>query len=266
LFWFFNPVSLYAIYALSQFDILLAVLTVSSLILVKRRHLPLAAFLLGLGVMIKSYPLLLLPFIIFRTSNWRQFTMTLLASLFGILIPLLPVLNSPAFRYTMSQSNLMARIFEAGIEIGGGQKLPIYVISYTLIFWYSWKRKASLDLLPEFLSTTLTVLMFAHFHAQWVIWTLPFVALVWIRDQHRHLPIYLCLGLGFFITNFLLADQFVLLALFSPLNNQALLIPSLTDIFKSFADLSLVQSLFHTLLTASGLWFIFYVWRDYDRR
>jgi len=263
LFWFFNPVSLYGIYMLSQFDVLMALFTVASLILVKNHKLPQAACLLGLGAMIKSYPLLLLPFVIFRSKDKRQFALTCLAAVAGLLLPLLPVLNSSAFRFTMSQSNLMARIFQAGIEVGGGQSLPIYVVCYTLVLWFSFKRKNETDLLPEFLTTTLTVLLFAHFHAQWAIWSLPFLAVVWAKDKANLWPVYLALAIGYFFTNFLIADQFVLTGIFSSLNNHALLVPALTDTLKNFADLSLVQSTFHTLLTASGLYLIIRLWKNY---
>jgi hypothetical protein len=263
-FWFFNPVSLYAIYMLSQFDVICAALTVFALLQTKDRRLFPAALALGLGTMLKSYPLLLLPFVLFRSVNLRQLSTALIGFFLGLLLPLLPVIASPEFYYTMSHSNLMQRVFAAGIEIGGAQKLPIFVIIYALTLWLSWGRKKLTDLLPEFLTVTLSVLLVAHFHAQWAIWSLPFVAVVFARcSPARTWPVFVAAAAGFFLTNILLYDQYAFLGLFSPLNPLAMVFPPLPEMVSGFIDPVLLQSLAHTLLTGSGLWLLYFAWKNY---
>lgn len=264
-FWFFNPVSLYGIYFLSQFDVICAVMTVGALLLVKNRRYFWASVLLGLGTMLKSYPLLLFPFILFRVKNTKQAFSALVGFILAVALPLLPVISSPAFRYTMSHSNLMQRIFEAGIDIGGAQRLPIYILIYMLTLWLSWNRRSDSDLLPEFTTTTLSVLLVSHFHAQWAIWSLPFLALVFGRFP-RVWPLLISAGLGFFATNFLLADQYAFLGLFNSINPVAIFLPPLPEILKNIFDPFLIQSLAHTLLTGSGIWLIIFAWQKNERK
>ncbi len=265
-FWFFNPVSLYAVYMLSQFDIVCAFLTVAALLQIKKRQLFSAALLLGLGAMLKSYPLLLLPFVLFRATNIKQLLAAKLGFLVGFIVPVIPVISSPAFRYTMSHSNLMQRVFEAGIDIGGGQKLPLFILIYVFSLWLSWKRRKNSDLLPEFLTTTLSVLLVSHFHAQWVVWSLPFISLLFARLPRQLLPLTLAAALGYFVTNILIVDQYAFLGLFSPINPVALALPPFPEIISLFVNPVLLQSLAHTLLTGTGLWVIYLAWntRSYE--
>lgn len=260
-FWFFNPVSIYAVYMLSQFDIVCAFFTVAALLRVKNHRLFSAALLLGLGAMLKSYPLLLLPYVLFRASNPKQLLVTLSGFLVGFVLPVIPVISSPAFRYTMSHSNLMQRVFEAGIDIGGGQKLPLFILIYVSSLWLSWKRRKISDLLPEFLTVTLSVLLVSHFHAQWAVWCLPFISLLYARLPRQLLPLTLAAGAGYFVTNILIVDQYALLGLFSPINPLALSLPPFPEILSIFIDPVLLQSLAHTLLTGTGVWLICLAWR-----
>jgi hypothetical protein len=261
IFWFFNPVSLYAIYMLSQFDVICAALTVAALLFVKRGEYFRAALLIGLGTMMKSYPLLLLPFILFRSTKVKSMVSALTGFLLGFLLPVLPVISSPEFRYTMTHSNLMQRVFEAGIEIGGGQKLPLYVVVYFFTLWLSWQRRQNKDLLPEFLTTTLAILLVSHFHAQWAVWTLPFITLYFSKSHLNLLPVLALSFIGFFITNLLVADQYVFLGLFTAVNPLSIVFPPIPWLIQPFVDPVLLQSLAHTLLTGCGAVIIYLVWK-----
>ncbi len=260
--WFFNPLSLYAIYVLSQFDIVGALLTMAALILVTQKKLTVSAFLIGLGVLIKSYPLFLLPFIYMRIRSLKQFLSVSLATLIALALPLMPVINSPDFIETMRQSNLMQRIFIAALPVGGAQAVPLYIFGYTLVLWQSWKRKEKFDLLPEFLTTTFLVLLLAHFHAQWVIWSLPFLIIV-LAKAPRLWPAFVGAALALFITNLMIADSWVFLATFSPVNNHAVMLPPLTDLIHNSPGVDFLQSLAHTFLAATGLYIIGTAWKDY---
>jgi hypothetical protein len=261
IFWFFNPVSLYAIYMLSQFDVICAAFTLLALLLVKKGDNTRAAFLLGLGTMLKSYPLLLFPFILFRSGKPKNIVIAIISFLLGAALPTLPVILSPQFHYAMTHSNLMQRIFEAGIDIGGGQKLPLYVVIYTFTLWLSWQRRQNKDLLPEFLTTTLTVLLVSHYHAQWAVWSLPFIALFFSRSRLNLLPLLLLTFIGYFVTNLLVYDQYVFLGLFTAINPLAIVFPPLASLVQPVVDPGLLQSLAHTLLAGSGATLLYIVWK-----
>jgi len=262
--WLFNPISLYAIYMLGQIDVICAALTVSSLFLTTKGRLGWAALLLGLGAAIKTYPLLLLPFVIIRSSNFKQWLNSSVLGLFGFILPLLPVITSSAFRSTMTQSNLTQYIFYAGIPVSVTQSIPIYVVVWVIAFWLSLNRRQNPNLLPEFLTLTLSVTLFSHFHAQWIIWSLPFLILLLVKNN-KLWPVMLALMVGYFGTVFLIPDSFVLFGLFSSINPQALIFPSIYEMVKTVSDPDFIQSIFHTVLAASGIWVIINAWKDYEQ-
>jgi hypothetical protein len=261
-FWLFNPLSLYTIYMLSGFDLLPVFLTVLAWHYVTQKDPVRAGLFLGLGTAIKSYPLLLLPFVLLRAKNLKQGLAALGLFFAGLILPVLPVIGSAEFRYTMTHSNLMQRIFTAGIEIGGGQSLPVYVIVLALTFWLSLSRRHHYDLLPEFLTVTLSVLLFSHFHAQWAVWCLPFLAVLLAR-RPQIWPVMSAIVTGIFTVNMLLADQYAFLGLFTIINPQAIFFPPFPEIIASVIDPIWLQSLAHTLLTASGIWLIILAWQTY---
>jgi Gpi18-like mannosyltransferase len=261
--WFFNPVSLYAVYMLGQFDIICAFLTVLALLLIKQKNLWPAALCLGLGAALKSYPLLLFPFLLFRIKNIREFIYSFGAFLFGFAGPMLPVINSTAYRYTMTHSNLMQSIFISGLDVSATQKIPFYVIFYFFILLVSWGRRKNLDLLPEFFSAVFFVILVSDFHAQWIVWSLPFLALLWVRLKQACRPLFLAVVVGYFLTVFLVPDQYVLLGILSPLNSQTVIFPPLSEMVKQLIDPLLLQGFFRTILVGSGLWLLYLTWKSY---
>jgi hypothetical protein len=263
--WLFNPLSLYAIYMIGQFDIIPAALTVAALLLTRKNKLVAAVILLGLGAALKTYPLLLVPFVLIRSSGFKQIILTVSAFTAAFILPFLPVINSSAFRYSITHSNLMQGIFYANIGVSATQNIPIYVLVWGLVFWLSWKRRKNVDLLPEFFTLTFTVTLISHFHAQWLVWSLPFLILVLARNI-RLWPVIAAVTAGFFGTVWLIPDQFVFLGLFSPVNPQALIFPSLYELVKPMVQPEFIQSMFHTLLAASGAWLIFTVWKSYENK
>ena len=241
LLWLFNPVSLYAVYMIGQFDILPALLTVWSLLLVTKNRLAPAAFVLGLGAALKTYPLLLVPFIIFRSRSPSRMLAVGLSAVSGWLIPMLPFFSTPSFVQSVFQSSLAGRIFTT----------PYFLLFYLLLLGFSFRDRFRLDLTPEFMGTTLAVLMFSRFHAQWAVWTLPFVMLT--QARRPRLNIFASFfALAFFALIFLIPDQYLSVGLFTPL------IPYLTTIPPLAAQLPQLpfDLLFRGLLLFSGFWLV----------
>ena len=101
------------------------------------------------------------------------------------------------------------------------------------------------------MGTTLAVLMFSRFHAQWAVWTLPFVMLT--QARRPRLNIFASFfALAFFALIFLIPDQYLSVGLFTPL------IPYLTTIPPLAAQLPQLpfDLLFRGLLLFSGFWLV----------
>ena len=256
LFWFFNPANIYAITFMGQFDIIPAFLTVLALYLVvNKRKVVWGAIALGLGGALKTYPLLLLPFlsIIATKGLWKQFKVFILG-LFPYLLFVLPFLTSASFSQSSFVSGLSQRLFILNLSIGFEEQILLVIFPLVLLFLIAdWKKEVGENLAGYFLAVPLIVLAGSHFHPQWLVWTTPFLALSVGKCKKLLLPSVILL-IGWLGTVVLFNDKFLTWGLFSPFDPGIFFLPSLRDLISGFFSPVLLQSLFHTFFAACAIW------------
>jgi hypothetical protein len=169
--WLFNPISLYLIYVLGNFDVLPVFLTLLSFYWLKTN--PIKSFLVfGIAIALKLYPLLFLPFFLIhyshKPSDWLKYS---LLSLTPLLISILPFIQSTAFWQSFFGSGLTQKIFELKIF-----SFPIFPILYLfLLIFYLLKTK--LNIIYYLFFVFLLFVSFVNFHPQWILWFFPFLFL-----------------------------------------------------------------------------------------
>jgi len=256
LFWFFNPANIYAITFMGQFDIIPTFLSVLALYLVvNKRKAILGAIALGLGGALKTYPLLLLPFlsVISTKGIWKQFKVFILG-LFPYLLFVLPFLKSVSFRQSSFVSGLSQRLFILNLSIGFEEQILLVIFSLVLLFLIAdWKKEVGESLSGYFLAVPLIVLAGSHFHPQWLIWITPFLALSVGKCKKLLLPSAILLT-GWLGTVVLFNDKFLTWGLFSPFDPGIFFLPPLRDLIADFFSPVLLQSLFHALFAACAIW------------
>lgn len=261
LFWFFNPVNIYAIVLMGQFDIIPTFLTVLALfLLLKKKKAGLAAIALGLGGALKSYPLLFLPFLVIVSSkDWRQRIKLFVFGLLPYGLFVFPFLGSVYFRQSSFVSGLSQRMFLLGLNIGFEEQILLVVLGLTfLLLLADWKIKAPENLPGYFLSLPLVILAGSHFHPQWLLWATPFLALLLAKEKKLLLPIAILI-IGWLGTVFLFNDKFLTWGLISPFDSGVFFFPTVRELIKNVFEPKLLQSLFHTLFSASALWICYLV-------
>lgn len=231
--WLFNPISIYSVALMGQFDILPVFLTVLSLYFFIRRPV-LAAFILGLGASIKTYPLLLIPFM---TVMSKEKIKVLISGLIPYSLFIIPFLWTPAFVESVFASGLAQRLFQMGISIGY-DKTILLVPAVILFLFYSVK-----NIEKSFLTVLLVVLAGSHFHPQWVLWPLPFLCLYLVKTKKYWMGLaYVC---SWIAVTLLFSDPFIIFGLLSPLNPEVQYLPSIISILPSSLPwLNLAQTLF----------------------
>ena len=259
--WFFNPISIYVVGLMGQFDVIPVFLTVLSLVLVKKK-LFWAAVALGAGAAIKTYPLLLLPFLAITSSHDRKMQMKLLViGLIPYLLSVAPFLKSSAFYSDTLTSGLSQRMLQLGLPVGFGEQILIVpAILIAFLFLCIYQDSGRKEKLPfYYLAITLTMVGGSHFHPQWALWALPFVALYFVSV--RSWLIYLFYFVGFLGTVFLFNDKFLTLGLLSPFDSGVFFLPTPAEVFTKVIEPSIVQSIFHTTLLVSGLWIVWVAYK-----
>jgi len=182
-FWLFNPITIYLIYILGNFDILPCFLSILSLFFLKNKKEFWSFFVLGIAFALKAYPIIFLPFFLFYT----QFKIkNIIYFILPSIISICPFLYSPAFINSFLGSGLTQKILEYKIL-----NIPIFPLIYLLIFiqYYFSKNKIN-TIFKSILYLFIFFFALVKFHPQWLIWFFPFIVEPISKNRTRLLIFY----------------------------------------------------------------------------
>lgn len=257
--WFFNPINIYVVSIMGQFDIIPAFLTVLALYFASKEKMYLAAIAIGLGAAMKTYPLLLLPFLALSSKkSWFHTIKVFLLGLVPYLVFTLPVLGSKPYHDSVLVSGLSMRIFFLNFSLGFDELILVVFFALFVLLFHAAERKFEkkvVNLPAYFLAVILVVLSGSHFHPQWLIWSTPFLAIL-VFKKNLVLP-FIGIIVGWLGVFSLFDDKFLTLGLLTPLDQGLLFLPTIRDFSKLLFDPVMLQSTFHTLLAASSIWVIY---------
>jgi hypothetical protein len=263
--WFFNPANLYIIALMGQLDIIPAFLTVLSVYLaLKKQKYILGALALGVSAALKSYSLFFLPFYgIIVGRNWRQKFTLMFIGLLPYALSMVPFLKYESFRSSVLLSGLSQRMFMFSWPLGFGENIQVVLLGIGLLLLKVLSSKIEhSDLLKYFGSVALVFLAGSHFHPQWFIWSLPFLSILVAKNQ-RLIPAFILLIIGWIGVTVMYDDLFLTFGLMSPLDSSVFSLPPFRELVKGFMDPNQIQSMFHTLFTASSIWIIYSLFNNH---
>lgn len=232
--WLFNPLTLYSIYAIGQFDSLPALCTIGALIAFKRRRLFYVGVLLGIAASIKTYPILLVPLFMISTRSITSGLKIAVWAFISWLIPMIPYLSSQAFVSTVFNSSLGSLLFAISFKIFNFN-FPLFIPFYCLILLIIIKFGKSALVWSCFV-VTLSMLIFTTFHPQWIIWSAPFL-LFFISKSKLITLITIFISLLLLLITILTPDQYLGFAILSPLNPNILTIPPISNYIPQSAQI-----------------------------
>lgn len=215
--WFFNPITLYIIYALANFDIIPTFLTLFSLFLFQKNKLLASGLSLGLGISLKLFPLLLLPFfMLFLLRKINKKGLVLFITGVTLMVILTLCLFFQEFLAT-SGSGMASQILIPTLTLTNNLKIPIFYLLYPLLLLCCLFSKDTWESLNIYiLAVFWLVLSLIHFHPQWLLWSLPFFVIIVAKD------LKLLIQSGVILISFILListfeDNFLTLGIFSPI-------------------------------------------------
>ncbi|OGE33537.1 hypothetical protein A3D83_01035 [Candidatus Daviesbacteria bacterium RIFCSPHIGHO2_02_FULL_41_10] len=243
--WFFNPINLYAISAIGQFDIIPTFFTILSFFLWNKKKIFYSGLSLGIAVAFKTYPLLFLPFFLLTKETVKNKVIFLLTSLGIYGITILPFVNSKAFQNDVLFSGLSTRIFQLKVTVADYQVSVFMVLFLLLIMLYGFLR-SKIPLYIFITATLALVFSTARFHPQWIIWIMPFLTIAYgeNRINLRYISLF---AFSYFLYFIFFGDSFLTTGLLSPISTLYLEIPSFTkivpDIYQNYIG-TMTQSFF----------------------
>lgn len=261
--WFFNPVSIYAVGFMGQIDSLVVMTTILAVFYAKRNPY-IASALLGMGALIKSYPLLLIPFLaVLVSTHWRDRIKIVLPGFLVYFLGIAPYLTTPAFYESSLVSGLSQRMFQLSLNLGFGEEIPLIPLALMIVFLIAaFRHGGNVGKIGAYFSAVLIIIVVGvHFHPQWALWALPFIFLFLIKSKNQSRRLWLALGaylLGWLVTFVLIDDKFLTWGMISTFDSGVLFLPSVAKIVNNVADAEYIQTLSHILMAVSGVFLAVY--------
>lgn len=198
LYWLFNPLVIYLVYIMGNFDVIPTALTLICLYYLSKNKPLLGYGSLGLAIALKAYPVMFLPvFLIKFSKNINQVITGSIVSITPIFLSVLPYWFYPAFQKSFFGSGLTQKMLEIKML-----SLPVFPIVYLLIIIYFFLKK-NVPIERIFLMIFLSFILLVKFHSQWLIWFLPFYTKYLNNKQYQisFFSIFLLCLLYVFLTN-----------------------------------------------------------------
>lgn len=175
--WLFNPLSLYLIYILANFDIVPVFFSVLALYYLKKSQSTLAFLFLGIATALKLYPLLFFPFFLFnQRTNFKKLFIDSLTYLLPLFLTIIPFIFDTSFIKEFSGSGLTQKLFESRLF-----DIPVYPVIYFIVFiYFIYSKNKKIE--NSFLILYLAFVVLVNFHPQWLLWFLPFILFPVIKN------------------------------------------------------------------------------------
>lgn len=248
--WLFNPISIYLIYILGNFDIIPTFLTVLSFYFIKKNKFTWSYLSIGLAIALKIYPIMFLPFIIFydKKNLLKNIKFSLL-SLLPLAISILPFIFQNSFYTSFLGSGLTQKILEYKIL-----NIPVFPIFYITILINYFLSKSSKKLENVFLYMFLIFIGLVKFHPQWIMWFFPFLLIIYTKSNK-----FKYFLISFFILIFsyiiLFNDNYLFWGHFTPIEPSFVSLTSPFEIIKlrTHFDPIVIQNQIHQILLVLAL-------------
>ena len=204
LFYFLNPIIIYAIYIHSQLDIIpTAILLYGIYLLMVNKH-NFSAIVFGLALATKIHIIIALPLIFFylyKVKNIKVAFKYIAVSLGVFLIFNLPFLYSEGFIQMVFLNPKQSLLFDSSYNIGSvNVLLPIAAIFMIYLHFFN-QSKVNHDLLCFYFGVLFTATIFFIYPAPaWYVWMIPFVSIYFIQnDNNKSRLLYIIFSVAYLI-------------------------------------------------------------------
>lgn len=250
-FWFFNPISIYLIYILGNFDIIPAFLTLLSFYFIKNNKQFWSYLTIGFAIALKMYPIMFLPFLFFydKKNIFKNIKYSIF-SLIPLILSILPFIKQKSFYDSFLGSGLTQKILE--YKING---LPIFPVFFTLILIAYFFSKSKYKFEAAILQIFLIFIGLVNFHPQWIMWFFPFMIIFFINSKIKNKIFFMIFFSLIFLYIVLFNDNYLIWGHLIPIDPNFINLTSPYQLIKlrtSF-DPSSIQKNIHELLLFFGI-------------
>ncbi len=188
-FWMLNPVIIFSAFIFSRYEPIAVFFILLSLYYARKNSLTKSLFSLGVAVIIRLYPLILLPFfVIILGKGLRQ---RLKLTFWGLLPLGIMVFLSRLF-YGVSEVESLTQVSQAdylmGLQFSLGSAYDVIFVffaGYTILFLYTYMKTdhSFVSLWESVLCLLLFFFATSFFHPQYFMWLIPFLSFKIVEDK-----------------------------------------------------------------------------------
>lgn len=181
LFYFLNPIIIYAIFIHSQLDIIPTAILIASIYYLKKNKYLTSAIILGMALATKIHIIVALPlffFFLYKLKGIKQAALFVTISVATLFILDLPFLFSEGFNQMVLTNSKQSLLFDSYYSIGTVNIL-LPVASILLIYLHFFNQsKVNSDLLFFYFGILFTSTIFFIYPAPaWYVWIIPFLSI-----------------------------------------------------------------------------------------
>jgi uridine kinase len=189
LFYFFNPIVIYAIYVHSQLDIIPTALFFTSTYLLSLKKLKYSALFFGLALATKLHVAIALPLILFylyRNNDIKNVIKYFFITISTLLIFDLPFIFSDGFVHMVLMNPKQFLLFNTFYSIGS-LKLLLPVAAIVVVYFHFFnQQKVNDDLLFFYFGLLFTATIFLIYPGPaWYVWMVPFISIYFIKNSNN---------------------------------------------------------------------------------
>lgn len=267
IFWMINPVVIFSVFIFSRFESIAIFFILLSLYYAKKNLLARSVFSLGVAVITRLYPLILLPFfVIILGKGIRQ----RLKLAFWGLLPLMVIIALSKVFSGVSEVESWARLLHANylisLRFSLAQKYDVifvFFVGYTILLLYTYMRtnhsftslwRNSLALLLLFFATS-------FFHPHYFMWVMPFLAFIIVEDR-RFIGFFVIQVLCWVVYTFQWKEALAGY-LFTPINPSYFMsLRSPFEIINQYYSAANFIGIFRSIFSGVCLWMIYLILRE----
>jgi len=267
-FWIFNPIIIFVLYIFARHDIIGVFATLIALMLAKKDRKYWAILTLALGIVLRFFPILILPLIVvYLVRTKKDYILLPLAGVSGLAVVeilfrlyfgksvILPLLRTQHFEYLLSPRLDLVAGSHGGIFIF----IAVYIF---IILSFIHIKKKSFDILLNYCAITyLAFLGICFFHPQYMIWVVPFLIIIFVR--RRSLLYYHWIQFVLLMILLIYWGDLVTKYVFAPIDHKYFVyLTGIIPIIERFYDSAKFVNIFRSIFTGVSLWMIYLIYKD----
>ncbi len=265
-FWMFNPVVIFVLYLFARHDIIGVFATLVALMLAKKGRKYWSIIILALAIALRFFPIMILvPLIIYLARSKKDYiilTSIGISGLAGVELfsnlyfgksLIFSLLNTQHFNYILS----------AKLDLIIHDRIFIFIVAYFLIvFSFAHAKKKSFDLLINYGAIIyLAYIALCYFHPQYVLWTIPFLVIIFARK--RMMSYYHWIQFGLLMVVLIYWGDLVTKFVFAPIDHLFFIyITGPIPLIERFYNSATFVNIFRSIFTAVSLWMIYLIYKD----